>query len=267
MKPTVLITGASLGIGLECAKVFAEKDYDLVLVARNPDRLEALKEELERQYRIAVTVVSLDLAQPDAALFLLNHLNNLGITVDVLVNNAGLGDCVGYLDSSWDKQKNMIDLNITALMQMTYVFGNDMRRRGYGRILNLSSVAAFSAGPYMAVYYASKSFVLSFSQAVAEELKNTGVTVTALCPGPTATGFEAAAGMKGSKMFTAFQPATAEQVARAGVAAVMQGKVVKYHGVPTVLMNIGSRIASRRITRKFAGQINGVPGKGGIKNG
>lgn len=267
MKPTVLITGASLGIGLECAKVFAEKDYDLVLVARNLERLEALKEELERRYRIAVTVVSLDLARPDAALELLNHLNGLGITVDVLVNNAGLGDHAGYLDADWDKQKNMIDLNITALMQMTHVFGNEMRRRGYGRILNLSSVAAFSAGPYMAVYYASKAFVLSFSQAVAEELRDTGVTVTALCPGPTATGFEAAAEMKGSSMFTAFKPASAEQVARAGVAALMQGKVVKYHGLPTLLMNLASRIASRRITRRFAGRINGIPPKEGMRNG
>jgi len=266
MKQTALITGASSGIGRECAIVFAKNGFDLILVARSVDKLSALKEELEQKHGIAVTVIPMDLSEPDVACELLRQLKKLELNANVLVNSAGFGDFAGFLDSDWSKQKNMVDLNITALMQMSYVFGNEMRKCGYGRILNLSSVAAFSAGPYMSVYYASKAFVLSFSQALAEELKDTGVTVTALCPGPTSTGFDSAADMGGSKMFDTFKSATPKQVAECGYQAVMSGKHVKYHGLPTKLMNIGSRIVPRKTTTKFAAKINGVPQKGAAKD-
>lgn len=255
MDSYTLITGASGGIGYELAKVFARKKHNLILVARNEEKLRALREELEKQYSIIVKVIS----KENSAKELFFETCNERMIVDILVNNAGLGDCNCFFDSEWNRQKNMIDLNIISLMEMSYLYGNDMRKRGTGRILNLSSVAAFSAGPYMSIYYASKGFVLSFSEALAEELTGTGVTVTVLCPGPTSTGFEKNAKMKNSKMFTAFKTAKASQVAETGYYAVMKRKTVKYHGVLTILMNIGSRISPRYIARKFAKKINRIP--------
>ncbi len=261
METYTLITGASGGIGYELAKVFAEKKHNLVLVARNIDKLSSLKDSLEKQYKVKAEIIEKDLIPEKAAVELYEEVEKRKLIIEILVNNAGFGDYAGFLDSDWEKQRNMVDLNITALMHMTYIFGNDMKKRGYGRILNLSSVAAFSAGPYMPIYYATKGFVLSFSEAVAEELKGTGVAVTALCPGPTLTGFESAAEMKNSKMFTAFGAARAKDVADCGYQALMKGKAVQYHGLPTRLMNIGSRLFPRQTARKFAKSINGVPEK------
>ena len=211
-----LITGASGGIGYEFARVFAKENHNLILVARNIDKLEHIKKELELKYKIIVKVFSIDLSERDAANELYNKVNNSRLNVDNLVNNAGVGDWAGFLDSNWDRQYDMVQLNITSLMQVTYLFGNDMKENGAGHILNLSSVAAFSAGPYMSNYYASKGYILSFSQSIAEELKDTNVKVTAYCPGPTSTGFEKEAGMKESKMFTFIKPAKAKSVAEYG---------------------------------------------------
>ena len=258
MKYT-LVTGATGGIGYEIAKVFARNKHNLILVARNQEKLEKIKIDFEKDYSISVVVISMDLSNIDAAKDLYEKTTAEGYIVDNLVNNAGFGDWAGFLDSDWKRQYEMVQLNITALMQMTYLYGNDMRKFGEGHILNLSSVAAFCAGPNMSIYYATKAYVLSFSEAVAEELRGTGVTVTALCPGPTATGFEKAAEMKNSKMFTFFKPASAEAVARYGYNKMMKGKVVAYYGMPTNIMNIGSRLSPRSITRKFAKAINGIP--------
>lgn len=253
-----LITGASGGIGLELARLCAADGRNLILVARSAGKLRAVKEELEGKYSIQVEVLTADLSRVDAAKELHEKTTAAGFTVDTLINNAGFGDHAAFLDSDWQRQFEMVQLNVTALMQLTHLYGNDMRRQGRGRILNLSSVAAFSAGPYMPIYYASKGFVLSFSLAVARELKGSGVTVTCLCPGPTGTGFEAAANMKGSKMF-ALRPQSAEAVARCGYDAMKRGKAIAYHSPTTKLFNIGSRLVSRSFAASLAEKINTKP--------
>lgn len=259
MRKTVLITGASGGIGAACAKTFAAQGMNLVLAARTETKLQALKQELESSFSVRAEVIAIDLITENAAVRLKEELEQREITVDILINNAGYGDFAPFLDADWEKQKNMVQLNITALMQMTYVFGNEMRKRGIGHIVNLSSVAAFFAGPYMSIYYASKAFVLSFSEAVAEELKGTGVTVTAVCPGPTATGFEQAADMKGSPMFNFLKPQTAEAVAKAVYRSCMQGKTICYHSPVTKLANLGARLTPRSLARRITKKVNGNP--------
>ena len=254
-EKTVLITGASGGLGLEFAKIYAEKKCDLVLVARSAGKLLSLKNQFETEYGIKVYVCAVDLSVPDAALEVFNCTLEQGLTVDVLINNAGFGDAGDFAHCDWQKQYEMVQVNILALMQLTHCYMKGMIERGDGKILNLSSVASFCAGPDMSIYYASKAFVRSFSEAVAEEVKGTGVTVTALCPGPTATGFEKAAGMKsGSAMFR--HAVSAAEVALAGVRAMAKGKALSYPGVYPKLLSFGTRIGPRSVTRKFAKIIN-----------
>lgn len=256
MKNFCLITGASGGIGMEFARIFAQNSHNLILVARSKDKLEALKEELQTKYTVEVVIYPADLTSSIDIENLYEYLTGTDLRVDILVNNAGFGDLCAFLDSEWERQQALIDLNITALVRLTYLIGNDMKKHGSGKIVNLSSVAAFSAGPDMSLYYASKSFVLSFSEALSEELKGSGVTVTALCPGPTATGFEKSANMGKSVMFSRFKPATAEQVAVAGYRAAMRGKAVKYHGFVTYVFNVASRLLPRSVSRAFAAGMN-----------
>lgn len=252
---TALITGASGGLGLEFAKILARKKYDLVLVARNEGRLYALKNELETKYGISVYPFAADLSVVDAALDVFNYTLEHEIGIDVLINNAGFGDSGSFADSDWQKQYEMVQLNVIALMQLTHCFLSPMIEQGHGKILNMSSVAAFCAGPYMSIYYATKEFVRSFSEAVAEEVKGTGVTVTAFCPGPTATGFEQAAEMgKGSTMFR--KAAKAEDVAKGGIRAVRKGKVLSYYGGFTKCMSFLCRIVPRSVARKYAAKMN-----------
>ena len=254
-KRTVLITGASSGLGLEFAKICAKNGHDLVLVARSEGKLYALKNQLEAEHGIRVFVCPADLSAEDAALDVWDYTLEQNLRVDVLINNAGFGDAGSFAQRDWKKQSDMVKVNILALMQLTHCFLKPMIEQGYGRILNLSSVAAFCAGPDMSVYYASKAFVRSFSEAIAEEVKGTGVTVTALCPGPTATGFEQAAAMsKGSSMFQ--KAASAFAVAKTGLSALERGKVLCYCGAFTKLVSIGARLAPRALTRKVAKRMN-----------
>ena len=166
MGRTALITGASSGIGYELAKLFAQDGYDLILVARSEKRLNALKTALENQYDVQGTVIVQDLAKENAAQAVYDAVEAAGLTVDVLVNDAGFGDYGRYANTDWDKQQRMVHVNILALMQMTRLFLPQMLQRGRGGILNLASLAAFFPGPYMSVYYASKAFVLSFTEAL-----------------------------------------------------------------------------------------------------
>lgn len=251
-----LITGASGGIGKEFAGVYAANGYDLVLVARNGQALEKLKAELEETYHRDIVLLPQDLTEPDAADALHAALNAREIYPEVLVNNAGFGDKADFVDSDWKRQANMVQLNILVLMKLTYLFGADMKARGHGKILNLSSIAAFSAGPRMSIYYASKAFVLSFSQSVNAELKPYGVTVTALCPGPTKTGFEKAAEMTNSLMFSLL-PQTPQKVAQAGFAACEKGKAVRYHSPVTYAYNILTRLLPRSAGLHLAELIDG----------
>lgn len=254
-RETALVTGASGGLGLEFARLLAKKHYDLVLVARNEGKLNSIKRELEKEYGITAWVCPCDLSRVDAALGVYQFTQAHDLEIDVLINNAGFGDSGKFAESNWQKQYEMVQVDITALMQLIHCFLPGMVERGHGKILNLSSVAAFCAGPGMSVYYASKAFVRSFSEAVAEEVKGTGVTVTALCPGPTATGFEAAADMgKGSKMFK--KAAKPEDVAKAGIRALRLGKVLCYQGSFTKWMGFLCRLVPRSVTRRYAAKMD-----------
>ena len=254
-RKTALVTGASGGLGLEFARLLAKKKYDLVLVARNEGRLNGIKSDLEREHGITAWACPCDLSRVDAALGVFQFTQAHDLEISVLINNAGFGDSGDFAQCDWQKQYEMVQVNITSLMQLTRCFLPGMMERGHGRILNLSSVAALCAGPGMSVYYASKAFVRSFSEAVAEEVRGTGVTVTALCPGPTATGFGAAADMGSeSRMFK--KAAKAEDVAKAGLRVARKGKALCYQGSFTKWMSFLCRLVPRSVTRKFAARMD-----------
>lgn len=258
MESYTLITGASGGIGMEMARVFAENGHNLILVARNQDKLRELGKSLQLQSGVKVQVIAEDLAKEDAAETVYRTTREQGWEVDILVNNVGFGDHNCFFDTSWERQKNMLDINISALVHLTYLFGGDMRKRKRGGILNLSSMASLCAGPYMSVYYASKIFVRSFSEALHEELAAANVTVTALCPGPVATGFEKNAKLEQSKMFKILKVANAAAVARAGYRGLMRGRAIVYYGFSVKFLNIFSRLFSRKLVRRISMKINGV---------
>lgn len=253
-----LITGASGGIGRELAKVFAQNRNNLILVARDENRLFTLKDELQKKYGVKAEMITGDLSDEGTVDRVYQTTKENGWEVDILVNNVGFGDHNCFFDASWERQKNMLDINISSLVHMTYLFGGDMRKRKHGGILNLSSMASLCAGPYMALYYASKVFVRSFSEALTEEMAPFHIAVTALCPGPVATEFEKNAGLGDSKMFRILKVADAASVARAGYRGLMKGKAIVYYGFNTKILNIASRIFSRKQTRRIAMRINGV---------
>lgn len=249
-----LITGASGGIGECLAHICASHGANLILVARSADKLEEVKSAIVKKFSVDVKVFAMDLTEEDAPEKLFGKTEGEGLIVNALINNAGFGDWGEFAGCDWQKQSDMVKLNIVALMHMCRLYAPEMKKRGKGNILNLSSVAAMSAGPYMSVYYASKSFVLSFSQALREELLPYGVKVTALCPGPTATGFEKNAGIKNKRLFSS--AGKKEKIARAGYRAMAKGKAICMAGKYSRLALIGSRVCSRRTCRKFVGKIN-----------
>ncbi len=250
-----VVTGASGGLGLEFAKLCAADGYNVVLAARNENKLEEIKAQLEADYKIRAYVCPVDLSAVDAAEDVYRFTEEKNLPVEILINNAGFGDAGAFHERDWKKQYEMVQVNIVALMQLTHLYTPDMIRRKKGRIMNLSSVAAFCAGPYMSIYYASKEFVRSFSEAVAEEVRGTGVTVTAVCPGPTATGFEKAADMGDqSTMFK--KAASASEAAKIGYRAMKRGKTLCYVGSYTKLMGFGTRFVSRKFARKYAVKMN-----------
>lgn len=251
-----LITGASGGIGEEFAHIFAQKGFNLILVARGKEKLEKLCTQLSEQNSIKAIPFSADLTQEAEIKKLYQFVQDKHLKVECLVNNAGFGDLGPFLERDWERLRSLLNLNILALVQLTYLFGRDMKKRNFGQIINVASAAAFSGGPYMALYYASKAFVLSFSEALFEELKENGITVTALCPGPTSTGFEKNAQMGKSVMFSRFKPANARDVAQAGYDAAMKGKAIVYHGFVTKAFNVASRFLPRNLARKLAQGVN-----------
>jgi uncharacterized protein len=251
---TVLVTGASSGIGRELAKCFAAEGCRLVLVARKGIVLEALATELRQAHKIQAQVITADLAHPEAPTRLLAHLHNAGLKVNVLVNNAGFGAQGTFVKLPLARQLEMLQVNITSLTHLTGLLLPGMIERRRGGILNLASTAAFQPGPGMAVYYATKSYVLSFSEALAEELSGTGVTVTAVCPGPTATNFGAAANMNTLGLVKKISM-SAEAVAQQGHRAFRRGSVVAITGfrnqLPAFLVRLFPRVAVRKITRRL----------------
>lgn len=236
MNNTALITGASSGIGLDLAKIHAKKGGDLVLVARNKQKLLEIKHEFESNYHIEVVVIEQDLSRKDAAQEVYNQTKQFGITVDILINNAGFGDFGFFAETDWFKEYEMISLNIVALTQLTKLYAQDMIEQGSGRILNVASIAAFLPGPKMAIYYATKAYVLSFSEAIANEFADQGITVTTLCPGPTDTGFEKAAALEESGLFKKQKVVSSMPVAEYGYKAMMKGKTVAIPGFRNKLL-------------------------------
>jgi short-subunit dehydrogenase len=254
MGKTALITGASGGIGLELARIHAMKGDNLVLVARSLEKLGMIKSELEQQFNISVYNIIKDLSLKNSAAEVYDELLMHNISIDYLVNNAGLGDFGLFAVSDWTKQERMINLNITALAHLTRLFLPEMIKRGEGRILNVASTAAFQPGPTMSVYFATKAFVLNFSEAINNEVKDKGVTVTALCPGSTESNFHAVA-LGDKRLVRDRKMASSREVAEAGYEGMMKGKPVVIPGLKNSFMAFGVRFFPREIIVKMARKI------------
>jgi len=227
---TALVTGASSGIGLELAKRFASEGYALILVARNTEALHGIARDLTQAHRVPVKVLGKDLTGENAAAEIYESLGEDAKKVSALVNNAGIATYGPFSEIPIEHQRQLLRLNVTALTELTGIFLKDMIAKGRGKILNVASTAAFQPGPLMAVYYASKAFVLSFSEALSYELKDTGITVTALCPGPTRTKFQERAAIGDIRTFK-YGSMNAEKVARKGFDGLMKGKRVIIPGL------------------------------------
>lgn len=256
MSKTAIITGASGGIGLELTKLLARDGYDVVLVARSEDKLLKIKRAVEKRYGVNAYIFACDLTKGNAAEEVSDFCEEHSLEISVLVNNAGFGDCAPFVNSDWSKQDDMIKLNVTALVQMTRCFLPQMVERKEGRILNIASVASLCAGPYMSVYYASKAFVRSFSEAIAKECEGKGVSVTALCPGPVDTGFEKTANVGNAPAFNLLPLADPKDVALCGYKAMMRGKKLKYYGLSAKAMSFAVRLLPRSVSASVAAKLN-----------
>ena len=251
MTDTALITGASSGIGEALARLIAGGGAHVVLLARTSDKLAAIAADLTRSHGIQATVLAQDLSKPDAPETITSELAARGLTVDILVNNAGFATYGPFDSTPADEEARLLQVNIVALTMLTKRLLPGMLRRKHGRILNVASTAAFQPGPLMAVYYASKAYVLSFSEALSTETEGTGVTVTCLCPGPTETGFQDRARMHESKLFSTLGVARAEDVARAGYDAMMAGTALIVPGFANKAGVQVVRVSPRWLVRKF----------------
>ncbi len=260
-QQTVLVTGASGGLGLELARCFAKDGAHVILAARSEHKLNAIAQEFQERYGVKTTVLPVDLATESGVTHVMTLLATKGLTVDVLVNNAGFGDFGAFADCDLGKQQAMIDLNVKAVVTLTHALLPAMREKQRGTILNVASIAAFQSGPYMAIYYATKAFVLSFSEALAKELKNSGITVTALCPGPIKTGFEDAADLENSKLFRSLPVATAAEVAQYGYRMAKKGKTIAIHGALNKLLIFSVRLAPRKLVSNMIVRIQGYQHK------
>lgn len=252
---TALITGASNGIGLELAKIHASKGDNLVLVARNISSLQLLKSELEKSFKISVYVIGKDLSKINSAQEVFEEVKSKNIKIDYLINNAGFGDFGLFIETDWSKEEQMLQLNITTLTQFTKLYAKEMVKQGNGKIMNVASTAAFQSGPTMALYYATKAYVLSFSEAINNELEGTGVSVTTLCPGATESGFQAAAAMEESALVKGKKLPSSKEVAEYGYKAMMKNKVVAIHGLMNYIMANSVRFIPRNIVVKVTRKI------------
>ena len=253
-RKTALITGASFGIGQELARIFAREGYSLVLVARTADKLRQLASELEKAHGARSLILASDLAAPGAAAYVHDQTARADITVDVLVNNAGFGQFGLFAENELEECLQQIQLNITTLTHLTRLYLPEMLTRKSGRILNVASTAAFQPGPLMAVYYATKAYVLHFSEAIANELQGSGVTVTCLCPGPTVTEFHKRANMLSSRMLQ-FGAMDARTVAEDGYRALIAGKPVAISGFKNWLLAQSVRFSPRRLVIAIARKL------------
>jgi short-subunit dehydrogenase len=246
MPKTALITGASGGIGLDFARKFAENGYHLVLVARRQDNLAQLAAELQQQHGVSALALPKDLADPRAPQAIFDRLTADGVHIDVLVNNAGFGAHGPFHEIDLQRQLDMIQVNLTALTHLTRLFLPGMVARRYGRILNMGSTGSFAPSPLMAVYSATKAYVLSFSDALANELRGTGVSVTTLCPGPTASGFQQASGVENVKLVQG-RLMDSRAVVDQAYRALLAGKPLVIPGFQNRLVPLAARLLPRRM--------------------
>jgi short-subunit dehydrogenase len=251
---TALITGASSGIGLELSKLFAKDGYNLVLVARSAQKLESLASELKQAHGVDVTVLPADLSKVGAARQVFQAVQSRNIRIDVLVNNAGYGIHEPLCETCLDDTLRMIQLNVGALTELTGLFLTGMKTRKSGRILNVGSTGSFAPAPYMAAYAATKAYVLSFTEGLAEELHGSGVTATALCPGVTPTGFQERAQV-GNMPLTRYGVVSAEKVAAAGYKALMRGRRVVVPGLANRLLVFSTRITPHSLLLPLTRQL------------
>jgi short-subunit dehydrogenase len=252
---TALVTGASAGLGMHFARLFAQDGHDLVLVARRRDKLDQLATELRQMYGIHTTVIAADLTDPKVPLHLHEKVMRAGIEVEFLVNNAGFGTSGAFAELNLARELDLIELNVKALTHLTGLVLPAMVARRSGRILNVSSLAGFLPGPFMATYYASKAYVLNFTEALAHELRGTGVTATVLCPGATVTEFAHVAGIENSALFH-MNSADAASVALYGYRAMLKGKTIAIPGVKNKLAQESLRVSPRSVMRVLAGRLN-----------
>ena len=254
---TVLITGSSSGIGLELAKCFAADKSDLILVARNTEALEKLAAQLRQQNGIQVHVITADLglSQTPESIFL--EVKGRGLTVDVLVNNAGFGLHGEFAELPLARQLEMIQVNVSSLVALTGLFVPEMIQRQHGGILNVGSVAGFIPGPHMAIYYATKAFVLSFSEALHEELRGAGIAVTVLCPGPTETNFSQVARQHRIRKAQAGKM-SAKDVAQIGYANFRRAKCLSIPGASNKILTVAAKIPPRSFIRQLVSKYNSL---------
>jgi uncharacterized protein len=242
-----LVTGASSGIGVDLARAVARRGWNVILTARREDRLRALQAELRERHGVAAVVVPLDLASPEGRRDLFRWLEEAGREVDLLVNNAGIGDYGPFVESDRSRVLGIVELNVVALTELTHHLLPGMVRRRRGWVLNVASSAAFQPGPLMSVYYATKAYVLSLSEGLREEVHRSGVGITVLCPGPTVSEFQEKAGVNASYLGAWFPRAGSERVAEAGVRALLRGRPVAVVGVATRLQLALLRVLPRRV--------------------
>ncbi len=248
---SVLITGGTSGIGFALARVFAEHHFNLVIVARKQEELLQAKLTLEQGYDITVQTIQKDLIAELAAHELHAELASKGIRIDILVNNAGFANYGKFQDISLEKDSAVMHLNMINLTLLTKLFLKDFLARNDGRILNVASTAAFQPGPFMSVYYATKAYVLFLGEAVAEELRATGVTITTLCPGPTKTAFQEKSAIKGTRLIKMGSPMGADAVALLAYRGLMRGSTIVIPGFQNKLLVQLLRIAPRKMTVKI----------------
>ncbi|AYE34378.1 SDR family NAD(P)-dependent oxidoreductase [Clostridium septicum] len=253
-KKYVLITGASLGIGKELCKLYAKDGYNLILVARDIDKLKQLKDELKK-YNICVEILSVDLTGDKSCEQVIDFVNKKSLSVDILINNAGIGS-FGYLSEiDVNKELSLIDINIRALTELTKYFLKDMIKNNNGAIMNVASTAAFCAGPKMATYYASKAYVLSFTEALYEEVKDKGIKVSCLCPGAVNTTFQGKAGIK-KRNGADKNLMSVNKVAEIGYKNFNKGKLIIIPGFKNKLLVLINKLLPRAISRKVILMMN-----------
>lgn len=250
MKKTALITGATGGLGHKFCDVFARKNYNLVISARHQDDLKNLKNEIEEKYGIDVHIVVADLSVKNSANIIYEYTSKHKMQIHTLVNNAGFGDFGYFMNSDWDKQADMIQVNVGALSHLTHIYLNEMKEVNEGKILNVASMASFQPGPLMSVYYATKAYVLSFTESLSVELKDYNISIMALCPGPTSTNFLQNADLEESGLFKNLKVAKADKVANYGYRKLQRNKVIALPGLLNKVVVLSSKLAPRSLVRR-----------------